>query len=370
MTRARELANLAGVSETALSNRNLILNGSMQVAQRSASFATSVSTGYHTVDRIKIQGNASVGQWTSSQDSDAPSGFTKSFKLDCTTADTSLGTTDHFGFAYLPEGFHMDSVGKGTSGAKPMTLSFYLKATVIKTMVVELADAGNSRHVNFAVTPSATNTWERVTLSIPADTSGSFNQGTNSKAAELNFWLGAGTNYTTGSTQATWVARTAANIMAGVSNWADSTSNAIWITGVQLEIGEQATPFEHARSYGEELAACMRYYQQVGGAGNTLALGQCATTTQVQFFYPLPHPIRADATVSVSDATHFRLFNAAISGIPQVTSMTFSSTGSATNNGFRIIANVASGLSAGNASHLFGNNASGDTGIIKIDAEL
>ena len=188
MTRARELANLAGVSETALSNRNLILNGSMQVAQRSSSFATSVSTGYHTVDRIKIQGNASVGQWTSSQDSDAPSGFTKSFKLDCTTADTSLGTTDHFGFAYLPEGFHMDSVGKGTSGAKPMTLSFYLKATVIKTMVVELADAGNSRHVNFAVTPSATNTWERVTLSIPADTSGSFNQGTNSKAAELNFW--------------------------------------------------------------------------------------------------------------------------------------------------------------------------------------
>ena len=258
MSKAAELAALIG-SQSSLSNRNLILNGSMQVAQRSASFATSVSFGYHTVDRIKIQGSSSVGQWTSSQDSDAPAGFTKSFKLDCTTADTSLGTTDHFGFAYLPEGFHMDSVGKGTSGAKPMTLSFYLKATVIKTMVVELSDAGNSRHVNFAVTPSATNTWERVTLSIPADTSGSFNQGTNSKAAELNFWLGAGTNYTTGSTQATWVARTAANIMAGVSNWADSTSNAIWITGLQLEIGEQATPFEH-RSYGNELAACQRYY--------------------------------------------------------------------------------------------------------------
>ena len=258
MSKAAELAALIG-SQSSLSNRNLILNGSMQVAQRSASFATSVSFGYHTVDRIKIQGSSSVGQWTSSQDSDAPAGFTKSFKLDCTTADTSLGTTDHFGFAYLPEGFHMDSVGKGTSGAKPMTLSFYLKATVIKTMVVELSDAGNSRHVNFAVTPSATNTWERVTLSIPADTSGSFNQGTNSKAAELNFWLGAGTNYTTGSTQATWVARTAANIMAGVSNWADSTSNAIWITGLQLEIGEQATPFEH-RSYADELAACQRYY--------------------------------------------------------------------------------------------------------------
>lgn len=310
MTRARELANLAGVSETALSNRNLILNGSMQVAQRSASFATSVSTGYHTVDRIKIQGNASVGQWTSSQDSDAPSGFTKSFKLDCTTADTSLGTTDHFGFAYLPEGFHMDSVGKGTSGAKPMTLSFYLKATVIKTMVVELADAGNSRHVNFAVTPSATNTWERVTLSIPADTSGSFNQGTNSKAAELNFWLGAGTNYTTGSTQATWVARTAANIMAGVSNWADSTSNAIWITGLQLEIGEQATPFEH-RSYGDELAACQRYYYESGGRstndwgqkGYQIANNYVANT--------LSHPVAMRASATVTKAGTFVVTNIA-----------------------------------------------------------
>ena len=310
MTRARELANLAGVSETALSNRNLILNGSMQVAQRSSSFATSVSTGYHTVDRIKIQGNASVGQWTSSQDSDAPSGFTKSFKLDCTTADTSLGTTDHFGFAYLPEGFHMDSVGKGTSGAKPMTLSFYLKATVIKTMVVELADAGNSRHVNFAVTPSATNTWERVTLSIPADTSGSFNQGTNSKAAELNFWLGAGTNYTTGSTQATWVARTAANIMAGVSNWADSTSNAIWITGVQLEIGEQATPFEHARSYGEELAACQRYYYRLHGSSTSfvaIGSGVLHAADRPRIYHKYPKAMRVAPTITISTGTDIDL---------------------------------------------------------------
>jgi len=272
MSKAAELAALIG-SGQAQGDKNLIINGAMQVAQRGTSHTTSVNTGYHTVDRIKIPGSSNVGQWTSSQDSDAPSGFTKSFKLDCTTADTSLSASDHYGFQYNPEGFHMDSVGKGTSGAKSMTLSFYIKATVTKTMVVEFTDASNSRHVNFAVTPSTTNTWERVSLSIPADTSGSFNQGTNSSAGEINFWLGAGTTYTSGSLQSAWTSRVAANIMAGVSNWADSTSNAIWITGLQLEIGDVATAFEH-ESYAETLQKCQRYFwQPEGGANGTGVYG-------------------------------------------------------------------------------------------------
>jgi hypothetical protein len=364
MSKAAELAALIG-SQSSLSNRNLILNGSMQVAQRSASFATSVSFGYHTVDRIKIQGSSSVGQWTSSQDSDAPAGFTKSFKLDCTTADTSLGTTDHFGFAYLPEGFHMDSVGKGTSGAKPMTLSFYLKATVIKTMVVELSDAGNSRHVNFAVTPSATNTWERVTLSIPADTSGSFNQGTNSKAAELNFWLGAGTNYTTGSTQATWVARTAANIMAGVSNWADSTSNAIWITGVQLEIGEQATPFEH-RSYGNELAACQRYYYQLTSQLAYRRYGMSTYDTSTNYSALIPFPVQMRTTPSLSTtgtASDYAVYALnsvkASNAVPSLGDSTVFNA---------LLSGVTASSTAGAAGTLLDNNAAGT--FLGFSAEL
>jgi len=243
--------------------RNLIINGAMQVAQRGTSSTTAVTAGvFHTVDRIKTGGSSSIGQWTASQDTDAPAGFTNSYKLACTTADTSLAAGDHYGITYHPEGYHMDAVAKGTSDAKPLTLSFYLKATVTKTLVVELTDAGNARHVNFAVTPSATNTWERIVLNIPADTSGSFNQGGISKAGEINFWLSAGSTFTSGSVQSTWTTRSNANIMAGVSNWADSTSNAIWITGLQLELGSEATPFEH-RSYGQELALCQRYYQYI-----------------------------------------------------------------------------------------------------------
>lgn len=243
--------------------RNLIINGAMEIAQRATTFATAVTNGYHAIDRIRVMGSSNVGQWTISQDSDVPAGFNKSLKYECTTADTSLATNDHLGLGYFPEGYHMNPVSKGTSGAKSMTLSFYLKANVTKTLVVEVADGGNARHVTFAVTPSATNTWERITLSIPADTSGSFNQGTNSKAAEINFWLAAGTFYNSGSNQSTWTSRTAANIMAGTSNWADTVGNTIWITGLQLELGDVATEFDH-KPYHEELALCQRYYERFG----------------------------------------------------------------------------------------------------------
>jgi hypothetical protein len=232
-------------------------------------------------------------------------------------------------------------------------------------MVVELADAGNSRHVNFAVTPSATNTWERVTLSIPADTSGSFNQGTNSKAAELNFWLGAGTNYTTGSTQATWVARTAANIMAGVSNWADSTSNAIWITGVQLEIGEQATPFEH-RSYGNELAACQRYYYQLTSQLAYRRYGMSTYDTSTNYSALIPFPVQMRTTPSLSTtgtASDYAVYALnsvkASNAVPSLGDSTVFNA---------LLSGVTASSTAGAAGTLLDNNAAGT--FLGFSAEL
>lgn len=368
------------VEQTPYGRRNLIINGAMEVAQRGTSHTTSVTNGYHTVDRIDIGGNTTIGQWTTSQDSDAPDGFTKSFKIECTTADTSLASTDHYGIMYMPEGHHMNPVGKGTSGAKSMTLSFYMKANVSKTMVVELTDAGNARHVNFAVTPSATNTWERITLSIPADTSGSFNQGTNSKAAELNFWLAAGTNYTSGSNQSTWTSRTAANIMAGVSNWADTVGNTLWITGLQLEIGDTATPFEH-RSFGEEWDACQRYCTVYNvGAGNTHpqnlvspnhtvpgAPGHNDVSNRPEWFMSYPVK-RATPTITVSDPTNMRWLASSNVVVDGNGSVTFPvGTGHQNANCFQ---GVASGIATSNVPLAWVHNNSGTYPKIIIDAEL
>lgn len=360
--------------------RNLIINGAMEIAQRASTYASAVSQGYHAVDRMRVMGNSSVGQWTISQDSDVPAGFIKSLKYECTTADTSLGSTDHLGLGYFPEGHHMNPVSKGTSGAKSMTLSFYLKANVTKTLVVELVDAGNARHVNFAVTPSATNTWERITLSIPADTSGSFNQGTNSKAAELNFWLASGTNYTTGSLQSTWTSRTAANIMAGVSNWADTVGNTIWITGLQLELGDVATEFDH-RSFDEEWNACQRYCTVYNvGAGNTHpqnlvspnhpvpgAPGHNDVSNRPEWFMSYPVK-RATPTITVSNPTYMRWLASSNVVIDGNGSVTFPvGTGIQNANCFQ---GVASSIATSNVPLAWVHNNGGTYPKITIDSEL
>ena len=366
MSKAAELAALIG-SQTALSNRNLIINGAMQVAQRGTSQASITSTGYTTLDRFRCV--VQYATFTKSQSTDVPSGqgFASSLKMACTTS-ASPAASNILRVDQRIEGQNLQQLKKGTANAESLTLSFWVKSNKTGTYIVELSDEDNSRHICKSYTISSSGVWQKVELTYSGDTSGAFDND-NSVSLGVHFWLGGGSNYTGGTLATSWASLTAANRAVGQVDFADSNTNEWYITGVSLEIGEQATPFEH-RSFGDELAACMRYYQQVGGAGNTLALGQCSSATQAQFFYPLPHPVRADATVSVNNATYFRVFNAAISGIPAVTSMGFSLLGLAGNNGFRITATVASGLSAGDASHLYGNDASGNAGIIKIDAEL
>ena len=348
----------------------LIINGNMAVSQRGTSTTGITATGYHAIDRMKVD-LSDNGTWTQTQSTDVPAGqgFFNSWKLDCTTADTSVAAGAFHLTRYLFEGQDLQLLKKGTSSAEKVTISFWINATVTGTYIAELFDVDNSRQISQAYTVNSSNTWEKKVLSFVADTTGALNNDSSSSFA-VQLWLGAGSNFSSGTLSTTWTSITNANrASSSATSFFDSTSRTLEITGLQMELGEQATPFEH-RTFGDVLAACQRYYQQVGGSSSTIALGQCASTTQAHFFYPLPHPIRAQATISVNDETFFRLFNAAISGIPDVTSMTFVPLGSATNGGLRIVANVASGLSAGNASHLYGSDSDTNFGILKIDAEL
>lgn len=248
---------------------NLIINGAMTVAQRSTSLTVGDSTEYKTLDRFAIAINGTTaGRATMSQATDAPSGFGNSMKFEVTTADTSIGANEAFGFAQRIEGQNLQQLAKGTADAKACTLSFYAKGTA-KTYVVETRDA-NSRQVS--ATFSVTSSWQRFEIAIPADTTGTI-ANDNSTELQILWWLHAGSDYTSGTLNTSWATSVNANRMVGCESLFSAVSNTLQITGIQLEVGETATLFEH-RSYGDELARCQRYYQTMaqgvmGGSFNT-----------------------------------------------------------------------------------------------------
>ena len=265
MSKAAELAALIG-SQTALSNRNLIINGAMTVAQRGTSQASVGSTsGYFTVDRFEYAKGGTVnGVFTMSQDTDVPSGqgFAKSLKMDVTTADASIGADAQYNIRQRIEGQNLQHLKKGTSSAESTTVSFWVKSNKTGTYIVSLVDTDNSRTISKSYTINSASTWEKKTITYDGDTTGTLDND-NAVSLDVLFRLGAGSNFTSGTLATSWESTTNANVAVGQVNVTDSTSNEWYITGVQLEVGETATPFEH-RSYGDELARCQRYYYRWG----------------------------------------------------------------------------------------------------------
>ena len=261
MSKAAELAALIG-SQTALSNRNLIINGSQIIAQRATSATGKTASGYYTCDRWQ-QLISSAGTWTFSQDTSVPSGegFVNSYKWDCTTADASLAAGDYLIHRQNIEGQNLQQLSYGVSGAKLVTLSFWVKSNKTGTYVCELRKGDDAKHIGRTYSINSANTWEYKTVTFAGDTASAL-VNTNATGIKVHFWLAAGSSYTSGTLPASWASNTAANQAVGQTvNLADSTSNEWLITGVQLEIGSQSTPFEH-RSFGDELARCQRYYQK------------------------------------------------------------------------------------------------------------
>ena len=294
MSKAAELAALIG-SQTALSNRNLIINGAMQVAQRSTS-VTGIggANGFFTVDRWQIfQGGSTAGRLTQSQASVTDlAGFPNSLKHEVTTADTSIAAGELLQLSQTFEGQNLQALKKGYSDASSFTVSFYVKGTA-KTYVVEMYDGDNTRHV--AKTFSVTSSWSRVELTFPADTTGKFDDD-NGLSLYLLIWLHAGSTYTSGTSPSTWASVTNANRAVGAESLFSATSNTFEITGVQLEVGEQATPFEH-RSFGDELFACSRYYTNLAQF-NGDNFGSFHGTTAGKVALKFPRVMRAAPTMT------------------------------------------------------------------------
>jgi len=302
MTRAREFADLAGSADAGgITGKNVLVNGAMKIKQRALTGTGRGASDIYFIDRFNLNTNGnSAGRYTVSQESDGPSGFAKSMKLACTTADTSIGSSERFFIEQRLEGQNLQSIKKGTSDAEAITVSFYVKGNAAATYVVGIYEGDNSRQIGaqFSVTTS----WNRVSVTFPADTGGSALDDDNAESLSLRFYLHAGSGYTSGSLQTTWAAAdNTKQVGSGTTSFFDSTSRTFFLTGVQMEVGT-LTPFEH-ESFGVTLQKAMRYYQKHGNettAYRYLAPAYCNSTSQAQGVLALPVTMRAAPTASVS----------------------------------------------------------------------
>jgi len=366
MSKAAELAALIG-SQSALSNRNLVINGAMQVAQRgTSSTGIGASSGYFTVDRFTIRTSSTAGRLTMSQTAvtDLP-GFANCIKLDCTTADTSIAAAEFTFLSTRLEGQNLQQMKKGTSSAKPVTVSFYVKGNAAATYVCEIGDSDNTRTITQAF--SVTTSWNRISLTFPGDTTGAFDDD-NAHSLQLNFWLHGGSTYSGGTfADNTWAAETNANRYAGSrTSFFDSTDREFFITGVQMEIGEVATPFEH-RSFADELQRCQRYYavreNTVGSLKYYSQALQAYNTTSV-YGVIADYPVTMRTTPTVSQSGTFGAYTASSgnASMPSTIGNLFATSHAWGSGGW----DSGSGLTAGHASVMYADT----NAKLMADAEL
>ena len=353
-----------------LSNRNLIINGSMICAQRGTQTSLSSGSPFGGCDRWKLE-ISNLGTWTLGQDStDAPKdkGFSNCLKLDCTTADASPAAGDLLILQHPIEGYLCNQLAYGQSTAKSVTLSFWCKAEIngwssgTKSFVAELQAGSTTYESGNLVTLTTNDTWQKVSCTFPGMTAQAVASSSNGLGITLNLWLDAGSNFTSGTLSTSWSNKSSADRCPGTTlGLGAHTDNNFFMTGVQLEVDSTgsgvATDFEH-RSYGDELARCKRYYNRITKAthGQTPFTGNNSNGTGLcGFIYPVP--MRATPTPSYdnnfvvySNATNATKTNLSIGAAPQ---------------GLRTLISSMPG-SGGDACHVDFNN---DT-VLELSAEL
>jgi hypothetical protein len=310
--------------------RNLLINGAMQVAQRGTSATGITTSGYYTVDRWGIS-ISSLGTWTQTVENDAPtgSGFAKSLKILCTTADATPAASDFLAIEQRIEGQNLQSIRKGTSSAQQLTLSFWVKSNVTGTYVLELRDVDNTRQVSAAYSVVSSNTWEKKTIVFPADTTGVLDND-NLESLRVNFWQGAGSDRTSGTLNTTWATSVNANRAVGQTNLAAATNNYWQVTGVQLEVGAVATPFEF-KPFAQELIECQRYLPAIiETVANRIVSGfGPGSNNSVNASMPFNFMVKprvAPTGITVSAAGDFQLMDT-ISSPAAITAFTITYTG-------------------------------------------
>lgn len=280
----QEQFNLIGAGR-----RRININGDMRISQRGTS---STSNGY-LVDRYKSENSTSATFTQSQGTTSPPKRFGHYLKINTDTADTSIGSSEYFTLVHPVEGQDVIGSGWGTSSAIPITLSFWVKSNVTGTYAVEIQTGLGSYESSHNYTVDVSGVWEYKTVTFPAFTSTAIPMG-NTAGFYLNWWLAAGSTWNTGAISPDWTTGNSGRASGQVNLFA--AQNNYWqITGVQLELGKVATPFEH-RSYGEELALCQRYFYKIDMSASENILPVAAAWSNNVAYGQMPFPVEMRAT--------------------------------------------------------------------------
>jgi hypothetical protein len=364
MSQARDLADLGSSAEAGtVTGDNLIINGDMTVSQRGTSF-TSPSSQAYTLDRWKVQ-HSHDGAVDVSQSTTAPADFKNSLKVDVTTADTSLASSQYYIIAHRIEGQNVAHLNYGSSDAKQVTISFWVRSNKTGTYHVEIQTA-DSEELARQYTIDAADTWEYKTLTWIANTDHTIPED-NTLGLLVYWWLAAGDTFDGSPIATTWANNT--NRVNGQTNFLDSTSNEFYLTGVKLEVGSAATPFKH-ESYADNLLKCQRYYYriQAGSAYQRFFGTQSPSTSNARGTVTLPTEMRARPTIdNTGTASNYAFYRSnAVSAC--TVAPTVQTTGS-NNQALDVSAETSSGtLTVGESGDLIANNNS--TVFLGFNAEL
>jgi len=380
MSRIRDLASMltasssmatdaevtSAISAQSVAGRNKIINGNMLIDQRASTTTVNAAAGTYTLDRWRAFGQTSDGVFTVTQDSSSPSEFSKSLKVTVTTADTNITSSQSYQIGQIIEGLNTIDLAWGTSAANSAILSFWVKSSVTGTFGGGLRNSGSSRSYPFSYTINTADTWEKKTVTIGAETTGTWVKDAGS-GIRMDFSLGAGSNFL--GTAGAWNTNNN-NGATGQTNII-ATVNATWfITGVQFEIGSVATAFQTATgTFQGELAACQRYFQRIGNNASPYYMYTCAAVEGVSTLWgavPLPVTMRVvpsmSATSSGNTFTFLGYGNVASSFI-------YLDTAQSSQSSICMGSNTISGLTANQSRYIRNLNDSSGT-YISLSAEL
>lgn len=364
MSKARQLADNGAGGQ----NKNLVINGSMAIHQRGGTITLANGAVTYTLDRMCFF-KSHAGTNTVEQSTDAPVGFLNSLKVTTTVADASVAAGDRVAMIYRMEGLDAAKLEFGSSSAKTITISFYVKSSITGTHGGAVGNGSDNRAYPFTYTISDADTWERKAITVAGDTTGTWAV-TNARSLQVAWGLGVGS--TNSGTAGAWEAADR-NSASGATTGVLTTANATWfITGIQIEAESFATPFA-PKSFAQDLHECERYYQRIAATsdaykrfGNLFA--QSATLALVQI--PLTQTLRAIPTiVSTGTAANYGVEHAStVTAVNSALSIKTNSDDGTQSPHVYISTTVGSGLTTGQGGVLLANNNT--SAFVGIDSEL